>query len=570
MSSNDAIVLKANFDDWKARVEGTNVDPWLYYCVEQFVKPYMLDDDEILSGIVDGGNDGGFDAIYLVANQRQIVDETTELDTKNVSRLRLIFMQVKESGGFKPTEIEKGIEFTDDFFDLSKPADGFGTRYNENVVRIMRTWKETFLKVSGSFPETNIDYYYITGDDTSPDQYAIDSSNRVLAKTKSHINAECEYHCVGAERLWEQVQKRPPKSRKLNWSETPMAAKDGTVGLVNLKNYYEFLKDENGDLAESIFESNVRGYQRNVGVNTQIRGSLNEESQKPNFWLLNNGITIITPKATPAGHLGVDVQDPQIVNGLQTSREIFDYFSGGSDVDDDRSVLVRVIETSDADVRDKVIRATNSQNLMLPAQLRMTDQIHRDIEEVFKKFGLYYDRRKGFYRDQGKPVSKIISVNAVTQAVLTVLLQRPNDARARPGDYFKKNDQYNLLFGEGKYPLPMYLKCVQIVAATERFLEDEGISRGDIKNIKFYVASGATRSLCQMVHPPAGKIALSIPDPNNIDVSVFKDSYRRVSRVYNSLSAKSDGDTVARGTELLRRLTNRYKSDFGKTKAKKK
>ncbi|WP_425404319.1 AIPR family protein [Hwanghaeella sp.] len=435
MSTNDAIVLKANFEAWKVRVAGINVDPWLYYCVEQFVKPYMLDDEEILSGIVDGGNDGGYDAIFLIANQRQVIDETVEFDAKNVSRIRLIFMQVKESGGFQPTEIEKGIQFTDDFFDLSKPADSFGVRYNENVVRIMRTWKETYLKVSGSFPENSIDYYYITGDDVSPDPYAVDASNRVLEKTKSHIKAESEYHFVGAEQLWDQVQKRPPKSRKLNWSETPMAAKDGTVGLVNLKKYYEFLKDENGDLTESIFESNVRGYQQNVGVNTQIRASLDEESQKPNFWLLNNGITIITPKATPAGHLRVDVQDPQIVNGLQTSREIFDHFSDDDDEADDRSVLVRVIETSDADVRDKVIRATNSQNRMLPAQLRMTDQIHRDIEEVFKKVGLYYDRRKGFYRDQGKPVSKIISVNAVTQAVLTVLLQRPNDARARPGDY---------------------------------------------------------------------------------------------------------------------------------------
>ncbi|WP_425404320.1 hypothetical protein [Hwanghaeella sp.] len=118
--------------------------------------------------------------------------------------------------------------------------------------------------------------------------------------------------------------------------------------------------------------------------------------------------------------------------------------------------------------------------------------------------------------------------------------------------------------------MPIYLTCVQIVAATERFLESEGMSGGDIKNVKFYVASGVTRTLCKMVSPPAAKIALSIPDPKNIDVSVFKESARRVSRVYSSLSAKSDGDTVARGTELMRRLTNLYKSDFRKKKAKKK
>jgi hypothetical protein len=41
----------------------------------------------------------------------------------------------------------------------------------------------------------------------------------------------------------------------------------------------------------------------------------------------------------------------------------------------------------------------------------MTDQIHRDIEELFKGSGLFYDRRKGFYKDQGKPIKKIVSVN---------------------------------------------------------------------------------------------------------------------------------------------------------------
>jgi len=46
MSAYDAIVLKANFEEWKQRTAGiTHIDPWLYYCVEQFMKPYALDDE---------------------------------------------------------------------------------------------------------------------------------------------------------------------------------------------------------------------------------------------------------------------------------------------------------------------------------------------------------------------------------------------------------------------------------------------------------------------------------------------------------------------------------------------
>jgi len=117
-------------------------------------------------------------------------------------------------------------------------------------------------------------------------------------------------------------------------------------------------------LAEQIFESNVRGYQRDVAVNQQIQSSLKSDHQGVDFWLLNNGITIITANATSAGYLRATVQDPQVVNGLQTSREIFNYFAAAPQPNDNRLVLVRVIETKDVGVQDQIIRATNSQNKM--------------------------------------------------------------------------------------------------------------------------------------------------------------------------------------------------------------
>ncbi len=59
MSQNDLIHLNANFKNWQES-RGTDlpdVDPFVYYSVEQFLKPFDLNDDEILHGIVDGPND---------------------------------------------------------------------------------------------------------------------------------------------------------------------------------------------------------------------------------------------------------------------------------------------------------------------------------------------------------------------------------------------------------------------------------------------------------------------------------------------------------------------------------
>jgi hypothetical protein len=68
----------------------------------------------------------------------------------------------------------------------------------------------------------------------------------------------------------------------------------------------------------------VRDYQGDVEVNREIRDAL-ENPGNEEFWWLNNGITILASKANYAqGDLVLD--DPQIVNGLQTSIEIFEYF----------------------------------------------------------------------------------------------------------------------------------------------------------------------------------------------------------------------------------------------------
>ena len=385
MSKNDAIVLQANFADWKNRAEDLGgIDPWLYYCLEQFLKPFALDDEETQFGITEGGNDGGADGIYFLVNERILVTDEIDLDPKSVSKARLMIFQIKQSGGIKPTEIDKWLPLTDDFFDLSKNPDEFGLRYNDRVKLMMRIWRDQFLRIVSHFPTLYIDYHYITGDDASPDAYAQDACARIKVKAEQLTKGNCHVHCIGAQQLWDQVQKRPPKSKTLRWSEQPMSTEEGFVGLVKLKDFSKFLEDEPGVLAERIFELNVRGYQQDFKVNDGIAKSLEFGGAGPNFWLLNNGVTIIASKAAPAGHLHLSIEDPQIVNGLQTSRVIFAYFNERKDAVDDRTVLIRVIQTSDQVVQDRIIRATNSQNRMQPASLRMTDQIHRDIEELFK------------------------------------------------------------------------------------------------------------------------------------------------------------------------------------------
>src|SRR2546421_7704017 len=100
MAANDVIALQSNFATWeKERAGGlTGVKPFDYYCVDQFLKPFVLADDELLSGIVAGGQDGGVDALYFLINRR-LVQEDSDFDPNGAFKVNLPILQVKENQG---------------------------------------------------------------------------------------------------------------------------------------------------------------------------------------------------------------------------------------------------------------------------------------------------------------------------------------------------------------------------------------------------------------------------------------------------------------------------------------
>lgn len=566
MSQNDIVALDANFNNWKEdRAIGlaAEISPFVYYCVEQFLKPYDVSDEEILYGITDGGNDGGTDAVYFFVNG-VLVREDTKIDTKSDKpRVNIIIFQIKSSGGFSPIEINKLDLFTDDLLALSTPAKQFKVKYHNELIEIMQVFKDKYLQVVGNFPELTIDYYYISKiDEKQADTKAKDAAEKLKNVVKKHFSkAKAEFHFINAQALLEQAKQRPLREKTVNWAEAPMATKEGYVGLVKLRDYYEFIKDENGQLADRMLEANVRGYQGDITVNKQIRQTLLGNSDI-NFWLLNNGITVIASEEQTAGHLKLSLVDPQIVNGLQTSREIFDYFSTSYPPSEERNILVRVIVTPNSVVQDAVIKATNNQTKLPEGSLRTTDPIHHRIEDLFKQADLYYDRRKGVYKDRGKPISKIVSVTELIQSVVSIILQQPDDARRRPSDYLTKDENYNAVFGADNFPLNIYLKCVQILRKVQHFIQPlKNLDRTEKLNFKFYVAMLVTCRLTNESKPSIESLEqISLGDVTD---KLLSDCLNEVQAIYRKLN--KDGEVV-KGPEFLEAVKKHINPNFLESK----
>jgi AIPR protein len=153
--------------------------------------------------------------------------------------------------------------------------------------------------------------------------------------------------------------------------------------------------------------------------------------------------------------------------------------------------LVRVIVENDRAKRDEIIRATNRQTSIKHSSFRATEGIHRELEDYLGTLGFYYDRRKNFYKREGKPADKIISIDRLAQAILAVLAQEPHTARARPTTAIKDEADYKAIFSGDKaqQPLEMYGAAVRMLAAVEahfRLIADLN-NQAHRNNLKFHV-----------------------------------------------------------------------------------
>ena len=278
---------------------------------------------------------------------------------------------------------------------LGLTEEHLGTLYSPALVERFSLFRRALQLLAIRHPATRIEFTYATrGDkDTINSKVQQKAKDLEMYFSKTVTGATGVVSFFGADELWISASAVPNYTLQLTYREN---ATSGTshVALVSLKDYVAFLTDSDGNLNRHIFDWNVRDYQGNIEINKEIRSSL-EDEQAPDFWWLNNGVTIVCSKASIQGKT-YTLDDVQIVNGLQTSYTTFHALSAAQKEHPvfDRTLLVRILQTEDPATRDRVIRATNRQTSVPEASLRATDDTQRRIEAFFASNDLYYDRRK--------------------------------------------------------------------------------------------------------------------------------------------------------------------------------
>lgn len=550
MSDIDAKALETNFDAWRAeRVpELKKSEAFEKYAAEQVLKDWDLDDDEIEYGTLGGEDDGGVDRIYLLMNGRLLQDDSDV--SEDVNEVDLILIQAKNEATFKEDVLQKLESFTRDLLDYSKAPTSF-TYLNSRVRDSIGMIRDKYNQVIGRDHTIHVQFHYVTRSANEPlERSKVKQRGNLLeAFVRSKIsNALTSVTYWGAVRTLAAARRSARVKGVIDAPKYLTTADGSIVCLTKLASFARFITNDKGHLLTSILEPNVRDYQgQGNPVNRAIRGTLESPRAGEEFWWLNNGITVLASGCAIVADK-ITIEEPEVVNGLQTSHEIFNYFQSlPAGAVDDRHVLVRIIVPADEASNSNIIKATNSQTKVDDVQLRSTERIHFDIEEKLRLYDLFYDRRKGKYKRLRKPIKSIVSIDDMAKAVMSILLQRPNDARARPRIVIRSQESYLKMFGED-FDRDLYLTCIMIDRQVKSYLDShKEIPQDTRRNVRFYTDMLTAMYVTGSERPTEEELVAAKPACiESLDQDIA-DAVALVTQVYE---AEGANDIVAKGPTL--------------------
>lgn len=556
MSKNAQILLESLIEqEFQNNDNYSSISDYFeFFSASQILKNQGLSDDEVDNGIVGKGLDGGCDSIYLFLNNLLITPDVVEhISAPKDSILEMIIIQSKKTTSFGEDAVMKWKTISGNLLDLSKTTTDFMTRYNADVLEAFTTFRDTYTRLITSRVKLKFKFYYATlASELHPN--VIQQAEELKDTIKGLFpNAVVEVIFVDSDALFDMYNAVIENRVNLKFADIPISPNQKNyIALVDLKSYFNFIVNDEGDVRKSFFDSNVRDYQGKNNVNSSISETLHRADDN-DFWWLNNGVTVLASEATLVNNRELQIVNPEIVNGLQTSMEIYNYFSENREAleSEKRSILLRIIVPDNEESRDQIIFATNNQTNIPKATLRVTDPIHLQIEMYFKSRGLFYDRRKNYYKNQGRKPAEIVGVSFLAQCLITIFLKKPDYARARPSTLLNDEKTYNELY-EKNNDLEVFYRVALLGKKIQRnVISGSDYSSAEKSDILYYV-------LYAVIADVLGKKNITPADIKNLDIDSITDTLIEDirNRVYEIYKQHGGNGRVAKSAEFIQYIDN--------------
>lgn len=499
------LILKSHFNKFKKSLEiETGDDPKKESrAFEQFVNYVLFSLDypdmftanaELLDFVsVGGGDDIFIDGIGIKINERlvQSIEEVSEMaDASKKLSVEFVFVQSKMRHGFEMSElINLGAGVRMFFSAKALPENAKVSEFRQIKDYIYSD--EKVISRLTSNPSLSI-FYVTTGAEPENEHFA--ASREMITKDLFDLTECCfdsvHVRLVGGKQLIKYCRELE------NTFEVQINIKDIFPLFVDpkadVKKAYAFtcgapeflkiLQKEDGLLRRSLFNDNVRDYLGNQGaINSEMENTITSNPEM--FLLCNNGITIVCSGFEQIRDKLVKIENPQVVNGCQTSSTIFglrDHPNIGK-----IQLLVRVISTENHGVSNSIVRGTNRQNQVLEEAFEATLPFHQDTLEPYfaaRDGGvkIYYERRARQYNND--PLIKktqIVNLRILTQTFVGMFLGAPHESHrheAKLLERFGGDKGTRKLFKEDHSPAPYYA-CAMAWYMFEKYFREARIDK---------------------------------------------------------------------------------------------
>ncbi len=362
----------------------------------------------------------------------------------------LMVFQCKNSPNLKPNQLDKFRHDVDDLFIY-----GVDKLHSELLQPKINEYQQ--LSKNGFIIE--IKYYFVySGSNNDPKSSANQQSFRT-------------YHQLGEYEIWDsealynkisQLIKAQSKRKDIKFVFNPQTSNIITsdrqgqglytysVGNVRAANFRieanelcQLVEEElsNNNTYEFLFSDNIRSFLGfKVRPNQRMKETLTNLDTAIYFPFLNNGITIICermeiPSTLQGGKYICPAYNPIIVNGLQTTRVIYEVFleakRKGIESLQNVFVNVRLYETSNIEIVEKITDATNTQTPISYKDKVSNKDFNLYAKEVFANRGIAYITKRGevFSNNLSKQLKSTIESDTLLRFWYATFYEQPEIAK---------------------------------------------------------------------------------------------------------------------------------------------
>lgn len=441
---------------------------------------------------IGAGADTGIDGLAIIVNGH-LVEDTDEVDSLLESNgfldVTYLFIQAKTSSSFDTKEMHAFYFGVSDFFSENPKLPR-----NDDIKKYAEL-SEYILDNASDFKDNPIcKTFYITTGVVNEDQHISAVVNASKNELESYnLFEKVDPSVIGANELGKLYRKtkNPITSKFTFYNKVTLPEISGIdhsfYGVIPFSELRKLLIDDNDNL-QSIFDDNVRDFQGVTNlVNSNINETLNSENPEL-FSVLNNGVTIVADSIKISSNT-ITVSDYQIVNGCQTSNVLYE--NRNNIGIDDINIPLRLIVTSNEDIKSQITVSTNNQTAIKKEQLAAMSDFQKNLQHYYASINgegkLYYERRaKEYNSDRNVVKRKIITIANQIKSFSSMFSKNPHLVTTYLGTLVKSmGNSGSKLFEADHQFSPYYMAGLAFYKLDSLF--NSGVIDKKYKKIRFYL-----------------------------------------------------------------------------------